>query len=127
LIRKVTPVDALDGLLIETAILTPPSILWLALAGTSLAAGPPFALLPIAGVITAIPLMLFAAAAKRVRYSDLGLLQYLAPTLQLILAVAVFGEVLAPAQWAAFVLIWVSLAIYLAGATLAARRATTIA
>ncbi|QQV77433.1 EamA family transporter RarD [Sphingomonas aliaeris] len=127
LIRKVTPVDALDGLLIETAILTPPSILWLALAGTSLAAGPPFALLPIAGVITAIPLMLFAAAAKRVRYSDLGLLQYLAPTLQLILAVAVFGEVLAPAQWAAFVLIWVSLAIYLAGATLAARRATAIA
>jgi chloramphenicol-sensitive protein RarD len=127
LIRKVTPVDALDGLLIETAILTPPSILWLTLAGTSLAAGPPFALLPIAGVITAIPLMLFAAAAKRVRYSDLGLLQYLAPTLQLILAVAVFGEVLAPAQWAAFVLIWVSLAIYLAGATLAARRATTVA
>ena len=127
LIRKVTPVDALDGLLIETAILTPPSILWLTLAGTSLAAGPTFALLPIAGVITAIPLMLFAAAAKRVRYSDLGLLQYLAPTLQLILAVAVFGEVLAPAQWAAFVLIWVSLAIYLAGATLAARRATTIA
>lgn len=126
LIRKITPVDALDGLLIESAILAPPSVLWLSLAGTSLADGPAFALLPVAGVVTAIPLMLFAAAAKRVRYSDLGLLQYLAPTLQLILAVGVFGEVLAPAQWAAFVLIWVSLALYLTGATLAARRASTL-
>lgn len=126
LIRKITPVDALDGLLIESAILAPPSVLWLSLAGTSLASGPAFALLPVAGVVTAIPLMLFAAAAKRVRYSDLGLLQYLAPTLQLILAVGVFGEVLAPAQWAAFVLIWVSLALYLTGATLAARRASIL-
>jgi chloramphenicol-sensitive protein RarD len=126
LIRKITPVDALDGLLIESAILAPPSVLWLSLAGTSLAKGPAFALLPVAGVVTAIPLMLFAAAAKRVRYSDLGLLQYLAPTLQLILAVGVFGEVLAPAQWAAFVLIWVSLALYLTGATLAARRASIL-
>jgi chloramphenicol-sensitive protein RarD len=123
LIRKLTPVDALDGLLIETAILTPPSIIWLALAGTSLAHGPAFVWLPAAGVLTAIPLMLFAAAAKRVRYSDLGLLQYLAPTLQLVLAVAFYGEVLAPAQWAAFALIWLSLAIYLVGATLTARRA----
>jgi len=123
LIRKITPVDAMDGLLIETAILTPPSILWLALAGSSLADGPAFALLPAAGIVTAIPLMLFAAAAKRVRYSDLGVLQYIAPTLQLILAVAVYGEVLPPAQWVAFGLIWISLAIYLTGATLAARRA----
>ncbi|KQS03060.1 multidrug DMT transporter [Sphingomonas sp. Leaf357] len=126
LIRKVTPVDALDGLLIETAILTPPSLLWLSLAGTSLAHGPSFGLLPVAGIVTAIPLMLFAAAAKRVRYSDLGLLQYLAPTLQLILAVAVFGEMLSVAQWTAFALIWLSLGIYLTGTTLAARRANVL-
>jgi len=73
-------------------------------------------------VLTAIPLILFAAAAKRVRYSDLGLIQYLAPTLQLVLAVA-YGEIISPPQWAAFALIWVALAIYAAGATLTARRA----
>lgn len=124
LIRKMTPVDALDGLLIETAILTPPSLAWLLLAGTALDQGPAWPLLPAAGVVTAIPLMLFAAAAKRVRYSDLGLIQYLAPTLQLVLAVAVYGEVLAPAQWAAFALIWAALAIYAAGAVIGSRRAT---
>ena len=57
------------------------------------------------------------------RLTDLGLIQYMAPTLQLILAVAIYGEVLAPAQWAAFMLIWTALAIYALGATLSARRA----
>lgn len=123
LVRKVTPVDAIDGLLVETAILSPPSILWLVLAGSSLAAGPPLVLLPVSGLVTATPLILFAAAARRVRLSDLGLIQYFAPTLQLILAVAVYGEKLGPAQWAAFGLIWTALAIYAAGATLTARRA----
>ena len=82
------------------------SLLWLVLAGTSLAAGPSPLLLPAAGVLTAIPLVLFAAAAKRVRYSDLGLIQYLAPTLQLILAVALYGEVITRGQWIAFGVIW---------------------
>lgn len=123
LVRKVTPVDAIDGLLVETAILAPPSVIWLAAAGTSLANGPALPLLPLSGLLTATPLILFAAAARRVRLSDLGLIQYFAPTLQLILAVAIYGERLAPAQWAAFGLIWVALAIYAAGATLSARRA----
>jgi chloramphenicol-sensitive protein RarD len=122
LIRKVTPVDAIDGLLVETAILTPPSVAWLWVAGASLAAGPAPWLLPASGVLTAIPLILFAAAAKRVRYSDLGLIQYMAPTLQLILAVAVYDEAISPPQWVAFGMIWAALAIYAAGATLTARR-----
>jgi chloramphenicol-sensitive protein RarD len=126
LIRKVTPVDAIDGLLVETAILTPPSAAWLWFAGASLAAGPALWLLPTSGVLTAIPLILFAAAAKRVRYSDLGLIQYLAPTLQLVLAVAVYGEAISAPQWVAFALIWAALAIYAAGATLTARRASVI-
>ena len=124
LIRKLTPVDALDGLLVETAILTPVSVVWLVAAGSSLAAGPAWPLLPAAGVITAIPLILFAAAAKRVRYSDLGLIQYLAPTLQLLLAVTVYGERLRPVEWGAFGLIWVALVIYATGATLRSRRET---
>jgi chloramphenicol-sensitive protein RarD len=123
LVRKVTPVDAIDGLLVETAILAPPSLAWLLFAGTSLAAGPAWPLLPASGLLTATPLILFAAAARRVRLTDLGLIQYIAPTLQLILAVAVYGEILVPGQWAAFALIWVALAIYAVGATLSARRA----
>jgi chloramphenicol-sensitive protein RarD len=122
LIRKVTPVDAIDGLLVETAILTPPSVAWLWFAGASLAAGPALWLLPASGVLTAIPLILFAAAARRVRYSDLGLIQYMAPTLQLVLAVAIYGEAISAPQWVAFGLIWVALTIYAAGATLTARR-----
>jgi chloramphenicol-sensitive protein RarD len=123
LVRKVTPVDAIDGLLVETAILAPASLAWLLFAGTSLAGGPAWPLLPASGLLTATPLILFAAAARRVRLTDLGLIQYIAPTLQLILAVAVYGEILVPAQWAAFALIWVALAIYAVGATLSARRA----
>lgn len=123
LIRKVTPVDALDGLLVETAILAPLAVGWVILAGTSLAAGPSPVLLSLSGVLTAIPLLLFAAAAKRVRYSDLGLIQYISPTTQLILAVWLYRELIAPAQWAAFGLIWAALAIYAAGATLTSRRA----
>jgi len=123
LVRKVTPVDAIDGLLVETAILAPPSLAWLLLAGTPLTAGPAWPLLPASGLLTATPLILFAAAARRVRLTDLGLIQYMAPTLQLILAVAVYGEILVPGQWAAFALIWVALAIYAVGATLSARRA----
>jgi chloramphenicol-sensitive protein RarD len=123
LVRKVTPVDAIDGLLVETAILAPPSLAWLLFAGTSLAAGPAWPLLPASGLLTATPLILFAAAARRVRLTDLGLIQYIAPTLQLILAVAVYGEILVPGQWAAFAVIWAALAIYAVGATLSARRA----
>ncbi|MGY4395005.1 chloramphenicol-sensitive protein RarD [Sphingomonas sp. UYAg733] len=123
LIRKITPVDAIDGLLIETAILTPSALAWLLLAGTVLTAdGPGVPLLVATGVLTALPLLLFAAAAKRVRYSDLGLLQYIAPTLQLILAVFVYGEKLHAAQIGAFVLIWAALAIYALGASIGAQR-----
>jgi chloramphenicol-sensitive protein RarD len=127
LIRKMTPVDALDGLLVETSILAPAAFAWLMLAGTTLgAAGPGWPLLAASGVVTALPLLLFAAAAKRVRYSDLGLLQYLAPTLQLVLAVFVYGEKLHPAQIGAFALIWVALAIYAVGASISARRAAMV-
>ncbi len=123
LIRKITPVDAIDGLLIETAILAPPALGWLLLAGTALTAdGPDVPHLVATGVLTALPLLLFAAAAKRVRYTDLGLLQYLAPTLQLTLAVFIYDEKLLPAQIGAFVVIWIALVIYAVGASIGARR-----
>lgn len=117
LVRKMTPVDAIDGLLIETVLLAPFSLAWLLLAGTpTWATTPGWGFLVGSGVVTAIPMLLFAAAAKRIRYSDLGLIQYLAPTLVLGLAVFVYGEPLPPERLLGFALIWVALVVYATGA-----------
>ena len=123
LVRKMVPVDAIDGLLIETLILAPFALAWLLFFGGAMAGpSPPYALVIGSGLVTALPLLLFAAAAKRIRYADLGLLQYIAPTLQLLLAVFLFDEHLSHAQWLGFITIWIALAIYATGATLRSRR-----
>ena len=125
LVRKLTPVEAIDGLLVETSLLAPASLIWLLLAGTpgGPAPSPGWPLVIGAGVVTAIPLLLFAAAAKRVRYSDLGLLQYLAPSIQLALAVFLYGEPLPPARLVGFVMIWLALVVYATGAIRRSRQA----
>jgi chloramphenicol-sensitive protein RarD len=116
-LRKVAPVEAIEGLLIETAILTPVAlgwILWSQAAGqggfgidirTDL-------LLTLAGAATAIPLLLFTAAAKRLPYSTLGFLQYIAPSLQFLCAVLLFGERLTTAHIICFGAIWTALLIF---------------
>lgn len=116
-VRKVTPVDSLEGLAIETAILAPLSLgylLWAHPGISGLAAydATTNVLLIVGGALTAIPLLLFNAAAKRLPYSTLGFLQYLAPTLQFLLAVAVYGEVLTIAHMVCFAAIWTALAIF---------------
>lgn len=117
LLRKIAPVDSLEGLTIETLLLAPVAALYLVwLGGTG---GVAFGtrmdvslLLVFGGVATAMPLLLFAIAARRLRYSTLGLLQYIAPTIQFLLATLAFGEPLATAQLICFALIWSGLAIY---------------
>lgn len=117
-IRKIAPVDALEGLAIETAILAPISlgwILWLEQQGTggfTAFGATTNALLILGGAVTAIPLLLFNAAAKRLPYSMLGFLQYIAPSLQFLLAVLVFGEAFTPAHMICFGAIWAALAIF---------------
>ncbi|RVT89482.1 EamA family transporter RarD [Sphingomonas crocodyli] len=113
LVRKMAPVESLEGLLVETALLTPLALGWLLLHDGFVlpAGGPSWPLVISAGIVTATPLMLFAAAAKRMRYSELGLLQYIAPTLQLMCALA-FGEPLLPVHMLAFAFIWSGLAVY---------------
>jgi chloramphenicol-sensitive protein RarD len=117
-IRKIAPVDALEGLAIETAILAPISlawILWLEQQGTGAFAAhgaATNALLIVGGAVTAIPLLLFNAAAKRLPYSTLGFLQYIAPSLQFLLAVLAFGEAFTPAHMVCFGAIWAALAIF---------------
>jgi chloramphenicol-sensitive protein RarD len=117
LLRKRAPVDAVSGLFIETALVAPLALAWLLWleAHGRLAFGHGAGidlLLPLAGVITAVPLMLFAVGAKRLPLATVGFLQYLAPSLGFLLAVAVFREPFDGGQLLGFMLIWVALAIY---------------
>ena len=118
LIRKVAPVGSLPGLTIETILLLPLAMataIWFAHGDgvsnfghevrTSL-------LLVGAGVATAVPLLCFALAARRMDLSTLGFVQYLGPTIVFVLGLTVFGEELRPAQLASFVLIWAALALF---------------
>jgi chloramphenicol-sensitive protein RarD len=118
LLRKQAPVDALVGLSIETLILAPfaAAYLLLLLFQGNMALGSSGAtvdaLLLASGIITAAPLLWFGKAARMLSLSTLGILQYVAPTMQFVLAVLYLGESVAPTKWAAFALIWAALAIY---------------
>jgi chloramphenicol-sensitive protein RarD len=118
LIRKRAPVAALPGLVIETWLLVPLALLWIALNPAAPSVQPEFLtssavlLLMAAGPVTLIPLICFNAAARHLPYTTLGFLQYIAPTLVLALAVLMYGEVLAPATLTAFLFIWAGLAVY---------------
>jgi dipeptide/tripeptide permease len=80
--------------------------------------------LVMAGPLTAVPLMMFAAAARRLRLATVGLFQYLSPSLQLAIGVAVFGEPFDGQRLAGFVLIWTGLAVYTAHSLALSRRAS---
>ena len=116
-VRKVAPVDAIEGLSIESAFLAPLAIGWIVWLqqsdqGHFLIDLPTDLLLVLGGALTAIPLLLFTAAARRLPYSTLGFLQYVAPSLQFLLAVLVFGEPLTTAHIICFAAIWTALAIF---------------
>jgi chloramphenicol-sensitive protein RarD len=118
LVRKQVAVGSLPGLTIESAILLPVAAGiagWYALSPQGSAFGHEAwesALIVFSGVVTAIPLLLFAIAARRMDYSTLGFLQYIAPTIVFFLGLFVFHQPLAPAKLASFVLIWVAVAIF---------------
>jgi chloramphenicol-sensitive protein RarD len=126
-IRKVAPVDAIEGLAIETSFLAPLALawmIWLQQAGQShfLADRTTDILLILGGAVTAIPLLLFTAAARRLPYSTLGFLQYVAPSLQFLLAVLAFGEPLTNAHIVCFAAIWTALAVFVFEGIRAGRR-----
>jgi chloramphenicol-sensitive protein RarD len=118
LIRKVAKVDAFTGLFVETLVLSPLAIgyiVFLAVVGGGVFARFGLhmdALLVAAGVITPLPLILFVAGAQRIRLSTVGLLQYLAPTGQFLLAVFVYDEPFTRDSLITFALIWLALALY---------------
>jgi chloramphenicol-sensitive protein RarD len=120
LLRKVISVDALPGLTTETLLLMPLAVAYLAWcqwsgSGALTTQGPGVAALLVgSGLVTAIPLFLFAYGARALPYSTVGVLQYIAPTLQLMCGVVFFREGFGPALAAGFVLIWLALLIYAA-------------
>ena len=131
-VRKVAPVDAIEGLAIESAFLAPLAIgwiIWLQQSGQGnfLIDLPTDLLLVLGGALTAIPLLLFTAAARRLPYSTLGFLQYVAPSLQFLLAVLVFGEPLTTAHIICFAAIWTALAIFVFEGIRAGRRSAAAA
>jgi chloramphenicol-sensitive protein RarD len=132
LLRKRAPVDALEGLLVETAWIAPVAAAFLLRLGArgegAFGSGAATtALLVSAGAVTALPLLWFNHGVRRLRLSTIGLVQYLAPTTQFLLAVLAYREPFGPAHAAAFACIWASLAIYSADALARARRAAPAA
>jgi chloramphenicol-sensitive protein RarD len=120
LLRKLAPVGALTGLTVETALLLPLAGAYLvravATGRAAFLAGDPWLdlRLLLAGPVTAVPLLLFAAAARRLRLSTMGFLQYLSPTIQFLLAVAVYGEHFDRTRAVAFGFIWTAVALFAA-------------
>jgi chloramphenicol-sensitive protein RarD len=116
LLRKMVAVDALVGLAVETILVAPLAIIFLATrpdGGVWLGGGAAtIALLTASGPVTAIPLVLFAYGARRLRMSSLGLMQYINPTLQMAVAVLAFGETFTPVHAVTFACIWAGLLLY---------------
>ena len=127
--RKTLPIGPNQGFLLEVLLLTPPALAymaWLAarseghfLAGIGLDT----ALLLGCGIVTAVPLMLYANGAKLLRLSTIGMMQYIAPTMIFVLAVFVFDEPFSGTKLVAFALIWAALAIFTGSMLARARRA----
>jgi chloramphenicol-sensitive protein RarD len=118
LFRKRIPVDPITGLLVETALGTPLALAYLVHLGRAgtLQFGrlgwQMDALLMFLGVVTAVPLMLFAAGTQRLRLVTIGFLQYLPPTMTFVLASAVYGEPLGLPRVVTFAFIWVGILLY---------------
>ena len=118
LVRKLAPVGSLPGLTIETLLLLAPAagvLAWLARQPEGIHFGMglgPDLLTACSGLVTAVPLLLFAVAARRMDYSTLGFVQFLAPTMVFLLGLFVFDEPLRQVQLVCFLLIWTAIAVF---------------
>lgn len=117
LTKKFANVPAVPSLTVETAYLAPVALVflsWLALSGQGLFSRDlgTSLLLAGSGVVTALPLLAFGAAAIRIPLSALGILQYITPVMQFLLGVLLFDEVLSGVAWFGFMMIWVALVIF---------------
>lgn len=132
LVKKQLNLPAAESLFGETTALLIPAlatIAWLQFAGKGtfgqVSIGHAL-LLAGSGAITAIPLLFFAGAANRISMTALGMGQYIAPTIQFVIGVAVFGETMTPQRWTGFALVWAALAIFTVDAVRQNRRARNV-
>ena len=126
LLRKRVAVDSVSGLMIETMILAPLALAYLAYQAIAGAAffgetSSDVALLMAAGIISTVPLLLFTEAARRLPYATVGMLQFIAPTVQFLLAIFLYGEAVTTAHAIAFAAIWIAVALYMSGMIAKAR------
>ncbi|TGU72791.1 EamA family transporter RarD [Geomonas terrae] len=118
LIRKMLHVEPLVGLTVETLLLMPVALFYLVHlnqkgTGIFLTHGSTLdILIPMSGVVTAIPLLLFAAAGKKLRLATIGFLQYITPTMHFLLAITLFGETFTHTHLISFMFIWAGLVLY---------------
>ncbi len=117
LLRKTAQLNSLEGLALETLFLFVPALLYLfylARTGAAVFGQQPSitVLLMLSGLFTAIPLLLFAAGARRISFSLVGILQYTGPTIQLLLGIFLYGEAFSLTKLIGFGLIWLALALY---------------
>jgi chloramphenicol-sensitive protein RarD len=132
LVKKRVGVDGTPSLAVETAVLAAPALaylVWLGAQGdgtfTTEGAGH-VALLAGGGIATAVPLIFFGAAAVRIPLATVGLLQYIAPVMQFLIGVLVYGEPMPAARLAGFVLVWIALAVFMADALRALRAGAAV-
>ena len=128
LVRKMAPVASLEGLATETMLLLPVALgyaIWIYIYGNA----PTFGsntrtdiFLIMGGAVTAAPLLLFAAATKKLRYATIGFIQYIGPTIQFLLAIFLYEETLTTAHVICFSLIWLGLALYSGEAYMQSKR-----
>jgi chloramphenicol-sensitive protein RarD len=129
LVRKRAPVAPVPGLAVESLLLAPLAAGWLAYLlarGESVvpdASGADLALMLGSGAATGVPMLFFTAAARRLRLSTLGIVQFVSPTCQLGLAVLLYGEPFTATHAVTFACIWAAIALYAADGLLRSRRA----
>jgi chloramphenicol-sensitive protein RarD len=132
LIKKTAPLNSLHGLSLETGILFLPALFYLFYAegqGTGLMGHADWLvtiLLIFTGIATALPLLLFASAARKINLSTLGILQYIAPTMQFLIGVLMYGEPFTQSRLFGFSIIWTALLIYTFEGVLERRRSTQV-
>lgn len=130
LVKHEATADALTGLTAESLVVTPLGLgylAWLAATGGSVLQGAEGSaglavLLVAAGPVTAVPLLLFASGARDVPLTTVGLVQFVSPIIQFLMAWAVFHEEISAGRWTAMVLVWVAVLVFCADLVLQARR-----
>jgi chloramphenicol-sensitive protein RarD len=121
LVRKKVDIDSLHGLFVETMILLLPAFVVVLLPVGHVYAGKTLGLLSLSGIVTAVPLIFFGAALRRLKLSTMGFLQYAGPTLQFLVAVVLFREPLSRAKLISFGLCWLAIVVYATDSVLASQ------